>query len=90
MRTLTDHIRKDARLRQTERASQRGAPRTVSEDAGEVRVIKSLGLEAATVAQPACISLEDRAARMNDFWRALVDFQHRDVLVVAPYTGYER
>jgi hypothetical protein len=28
-------------------------------------------------ALPAGIDLEDRAARMNEFWRALVDFQRR-------------
>jgi hypothetical protein len=53
------------------------------EDTGDVRVISSLGLDAATVALPAGITLDDRAARMNDFWRALVEFQYRDVLVVA-------
>ncbi len=31
--------------------------------------------------------LEDRAAHMNDFWRALVEFQDRDVLVVALCVG---
>ena len=53
------------------------------EDVGEVQTIRSLGLEAASVAFPAGIDLEDRAARMNDFWRALVDYQHRDIIVVA-------
>jgi len=48
-----------------------------------VHSIKSLGLDAATVALPAGISLDERAARMNDFWRKLVDFQRQDVIVVA-------
>jgi hypothetical protein len=39
---------------------------------------------------PAGIDLEDRAARMNEFWRALVEFQHRDVLVVALCVGEKR
>ena len=47
------------------------------------RIVRSLGLDAATVALPAGIDLESRADRMNSFWRALVEFQHRDVLVVA-------
>jgi hypothetical protein len=53
------------------------------EDTGDVSVVRSLGLDAASVALPAGISLDDRAARMNDFWKALVEFQYRDVLVVA-------
>jgi hypothetical protein len=57
--------------------------RTVSEDVGEVRTLSSRGLDAATVALPAGISLDDRADRMNQFWRALVEFQCEDVLVVA-------
>jgi hypothetical protein len=60
------------------------------EDAGEVRVISSPGLDAASVALPAGIDLEDRAARMNAFWDALVEFQHRDVIVVALCVGDER
>jgi hypothetical protein len=73
-------------------ASQYGARRptrhprarqSMREDVGDVSVVSSLGLDAATVALPAGISLDDRAARMNDFWRALVEFQYRDVVVVA-------
>ena len=60
------------------------------EDAGDVSVMSSLGLDAASVALPAGINLDDRAARMNEFWRALVEFQHRDVLVVALCVGEER
>jgi hypothetical protein len=65
------------------RSRPHAARRSVREDAGDVRVISSLGLDAATVALPAGISLDDRADRMNDFWRALVEFQYRDVVVVA-------
>jgi hypothetical protein len=72
--------------------ARRASPsrRLMSEDDGEVRVINSGGLDAASVALPAGIDLEDRAARMNDFWRALVDFQDRDVFVVAMCSGEER
>jgi len=59
------------------------ARRSVSEDTSEVRIVSSLGLDAATVSLPAGIDLDSRAARMNDFWKALVEFQYRDVLVVA-------
>ena len=50
----------------------------------------SPGLDAASVALPAGIDLDDRAARMNEFWRALVAFQRRDVLVVAICVDEER
>src|SRR5262245_25709456 len=47
-----------------------------------VRVI--LGLDAAAaVLLPAGIDLETRAERMNQFWRALVQFQYQDLIVVA-------
>lgn len=59
------------------------------EDAGDVRVMHSPGLDTASVALPADVDLEDRAARMNAFWRALVEFQHCDVLVVALAVGGE-
>ena len=52
--------------------------------------MSSLGLDAASVALPARIDLEDRAARTNEFWRALVEYQYRDVLVVALCGGDER
>ena len=53
------------------------------EDVGDVSVTRSPGLDTATVALPGSIDLEGRAARMNDFWKELVEFQYRDVLVVA-------
>ena len=59
------------------------------EDAGDVSVMRSPGLDAASVALPAGIDLNERAARMNEFWRALVEYQHRDVLVVALCVGDE-
>jgi hypothetical protein len=52
--------------------------------------MRSHGFDAASVALPAGTDLDDRASRMNKFWRALVDFQHRDVLVVALCAGDER
>jgi hypothetical protein len=60
------------------------------EDVGDVSVMRSPGLEAATVALPAGIDLKDRAARMNQFWDKLVEFQHRDVIVVALCARDER
>jgi hypothetical protein len=66
------------------RAARGTRKRTVvREDAGEVQSIRSQGLQAASVALPADVDLEERAARMNEFWRALVEYQHRDVVVVA-------
>ena len=64
--------------------------RQLREDVGEVRVISSPGLDAASVALPASIDLEDRAARMNEFWDALVDLQYRNVIMVAMCVGDER
>ena len=48
-----------------------------------MRVIRLLGLDAATVSLPAGIDLETRAERMNEFWRALVRLQYQDVVVIA-------
>jgi hypothetical protein len=53
----------------------------------DVGVTRSPGLDTASVALPGDVNLEDRAARMNEFWKALVEFQHRDVLVVALCVG---
>lgn len=78
MTTLNDYI-----IRQSRAAKSQTARRSVREDVGEVRIISSLGLDAASVALPAGIDLETRAARMNEFWRALVEFQYRDAVVVA-------
>jgi hypothetical protein len=57
------------------------------EGVGDVGVARSPGLDIASVALPAGIDLEDRAARMNAFWDALVDLQYRDVIVVALAVG---
>jgi hypothetical protein len=84
--SLREHI---VRKYATRRAPRK-VRRQLFEDVGETRVINSGGLKAASVALPAGIDLEDRAARMNDFWKALVDFQHRDVFVVALCKGEER
>jgi hypothetical protein len=64
--------------------------RRVCEGADDVGVARSPGLDTASVALPADIDLDDRAARMNAFWEKLVEFQHRDVLVVALCVGEER
>ena len=64
--------------------------RHVREDVGDVCVARSSGLDTASVALPGDVDLKIRAARMNEFWRKLVDYQHRDVLVVAMCVGEER
>jgi hypothetical protein len=74
----------------TPRASRAATARLVREDAGGVSTVRSLGSDAASVALPSGIDLEDRAARMNEFWDKLVDYQHRNVLVVALCVGDER
>jgi hypothetical protein len=79
--SLKQHIANQHRARRPTR--QRATRRSVREDAGDVQIMRSLGLDTASVALPANVDLEDRAARMNDFWKALVEFQYRDVLVVA-------
>jgi hypothetical protein len=81
--TLKEYIIRQSRTRRHSRTARR----PMREDVGEVRVMSSIGMDAATVALPAGIDLEDRAARMNDFWRALVEYQYRDVLVVALCAG---
>jgi hypothetical protein len=72
------------------RRASRTAHRHVREDAGDVSVMRSFGFDAASVALPANVDLELRAARMNEFWSKLVEFQDRDVLVVALAVGDER
>ena len=85
MTSLREYIASQHRARRS--ARPRTARRPISEDAGGVSVTRSPGLDAATVTLPAGISLDDRAARMNEFWKALVEFQYRDVLVVAICAG---
>jgi hypothetical protein len=75
---LRDHI-----IRQSRATKSRSTRQSVREGVGDVSVMRSPGLDAATIALPASIDVESRADRMNAFWRALVEFQRRDVLVVA-------
>lgn len=86
MTSLKQHIARKYGARRTTKTQRR----LMIEDVGEVRVLSSIGLDAASVALPAGIDLEDRAARMNNFWRALVKFQDRDVFVAALCKGDER
>lgn len=72
------------------RSRSRAARRHMREDAGDVSVARSPGLDTASVSLPAGIDRKDRAARMNEFWEKLVEFQRRDVLVVALAAGDER
>ena len=89
MRSLKEYItRHDLARRKSSTTSRSRRP--MREDVREVRVISSPGLDAASVALPAGIDLEDRAARMNEFWDALVEFQYRNVIVVALCVGEER
>lgn len=81
MTSLKEYIERQHGARRPSRPH--AARRPMREDTGDVSVTRSPGLDAATVALPAGISLDDRAARMNDFWKALVEFQFRNVLVVA-------
>jgi hypothetical protein len=83
---LKDYIVRSGRTRRTPRTARR----PMREDVGVVSVVRSPDLDAASIALPANIDLEDRAARMNGFWKALVDYQHRDVIVVALAVGDER
>ena len=83
MTSLREHIGRKYKERRLSRLSI--AHRAAHEDV--VRVDSSLGFDTASVALPADIDLDDRAARMNAFWEKLVDFQHRDVIVVALAVG---
>jgi hypothetical protein len=87
MKTLRSHVIENANAGARKK---RGRDR---EPAGEdelVRMVRSLGLDAAVVALPSGIDLEERAARMNEFWRALVRLQYQDVIVVAVCANGER
>ena len=86
MTSLKEYIVSHDRTRRPSRTARH----PMREEVGDVSVMRSPGLDAASVALPAGIDLDDRAARMNEFWRALVDFQYRDVLVVALCVGEER
>ena len=91
MTSLKEYITRSGRTRRTSRtAKSPTSRRLICEGAGDVSVARSPGLDAASVALPAGIDLEDRAARMNEFWDALVDLQYRDVIVVAMCVGDER
>jgi hypothetical protein len=83
--SLKEYIAHRHRARRPSRP--RTALRHMREDVGDVGVTRSPGLDTASVALPGDVNLEDRAARMNEFWKALVEFQHRDVLVVALCVG---
>lgn len=83
MRSLRSYVLENANAARGARKKPRHDRGATADDDEPVQVIRSLGLDAATVALPAGIDLETRAARMNEFWRALVEFQYRDAVVVA-------
>jgi hypothetical protein len=88
---LKEYIARHDLARRTSRTTKPSrSRRPIREDVGEVRVRSSPGLDAASVALPAGIDLENRAARMNKFWKALVKLQYRNVIVVALCVGDER
>jgi hypothetical protein len=89
--SLKEYItRHDLARRKSRTTKPPKSRRPLREDVGDVSIARSPGLDAASVALPAGIDLEDRAARMNAFWDALVDLQYRDVIVVAMCVGDER
>ena len=91
MVSLKEYIaRHDLARRKSSTPKPSRSRRQMREDVGEVRVMSSPGLDTASVGLPADVDLKVRAARMNEFWRALVEFQHRDVMVVALCVGEER
>ena len=77
MTSLKEYITRNDQARRPSRTSRH----PMCEDAGDVSVMRPPGLDTASVALPAGIDLDNRAARMNEFWRALVEFQYRDVVV---------
>ena len=88
MKSLPEHVVENASARRT-RARSRAA-RGIAAETGPVQLIKSLGLDAASVALPAGVTLEQRAERMNRFWTALADLQYRDIVVVALCANTDR
>lgn len=86
MTNLKEYITRQGRTRPKSRTSRRH----MRQDVGDVSVVRSPGLDTASVVLPAGIDLDDRAARMNEFWRKLIEFQYRDVLVVALCADEER
>ena len=64
--------------RRASKTKEATTARSIREENGAVTTVASLGFDAASVALPADINLEGRAARMNEFWEKLVDYQHGD------------
>ena len=87
MVSLEEYIERQHGARRPSRP--RVAPHHMREDVGDVSVTRSPGLDTATIALPGGIDPEDRATRMNDFWKAFVEFQYRNVLVIALCVGEE-
>ena len=73
MVSLSEYIARAGRARRSSiNRMTLGARRAIDKDVGEVRTIRSIGLRAASVALPSGIDLDDRAARMNDFWPVMI------------------
>lgn len=90
MTRLKEYIARQGDTKRASGATKSTTARSIREDAGDVGVMHSLGFDTASVALPGDIDLEDRAARMNEFWNKLVDYQHRNVLVIAICVDDER
>lgn len=76
MKTLKNHIVEDANTARGARKKRRRGREPAADDE-PVRVIRSIGLDGATVSLPAGIDLERRAKRMNAFWEAVVRLQYQ-------------
>ena len=89
MVSLKEHIARQDRVRQT---SGTATPRAKSSAllCGRMTEDTETVSAAATVALPADVDLDTRAAKMNQFWRALVNYQHQNVVVVALVLDDER
>jgi hypothetical protein len=73
-----------------DRPGGRSACENLSEKQRSVDTIKSGNMRGATIALPARIALDERAARMNAFSKALVVLQYEDVTVIAVATKHGR
>jgi len=84
MKTLRSHVIENANANSARGVrKKRWRDREPAAETEPVRLIRSIGLDGASVSLPANIDLATRAERMNAFWRALVRLQYEDVVVIA-------
>ena len=85
MESLNEHIvRTSAGRRPTNRSTTRGHEPDESRSIG---VTSESGLHTASVFFLAGTALDERAARMDAFWKKMIEFQDRDTIVVALAVG---